>query len=263
MSTYDVIIPAGGRLDEEFSKVVATNSKALIRFDGRTVLERTITAFRESGAVRRIVVVGSTEVCESAEGASADECLREGATGPENIFRGLDYLVEDGSVSDRVLICTCDLPFIDADVVKLFLSLCNENKDFCVPLIAEPDYSEAYPQAEATFVGLRDGVFTTGCLYNVRPEALRKAIHHIDRLFVNRKSKIGMARVLGMRFVLLLLMKRLTIRDVEDKVHELLGCTGQAVADSPPELAYDVDYLEDYHYAMQTFRTMRKTPSMH
>ena len=101
-----------------------------------------------------------------------------------------------------------------------------------------------------------------GCLYNVQPEALQKAIHHIDRIFVNRKSKLGMARVLGLRFVLLLLTKRLSIKDIEDKVTELLGCTGQAVADSPPELAYDVDYIEDYHYAMQTFRTMRKVASL-
>lgn len=263
MSTYDLIVPAGGRLDEEFAKVVATHSKGLIKFDGRSILERILTAFHESGAVRRTVVVGSTEVLESADAAPADARLREGSTGPESIFRGLDYLIENGPVSDRILICTCDLPFITADVVKQFLALCNEAKDFCVPLIAEEDFAESYPQATATFVGLRDGVFTTGCLYNVRPEAFQRAIHHVDRLFVNRKSKLGMARVLGMRFVLQLLTKRLTIKDVEDKVMELLNCSGQAVADSPPELAYDVDYIEDYHYALQTFRTMRKVASIH
>jgi GTP:adenosylcobinamide-phosphate guanylyltransferase len=250
-------------LDDAFAKVVGTHSKGLIRFDGRSIIERTLTAFKESGVVRRIAVIGSTEVVESAEAATADVLLKEGATGPENIFRGLDYFTEHGPVSDRVLICTCDLPFMTTEVVNGYLKLCNENKDFCVPLIAEEDYGEAYPQADATFVQLRDGSFTTGCLYNVRPESLRKAIRHVDRLFVNRKSKVGMARVLGLRFVLMLLTKRLAIKDVEDKVLELLGCTGQAVADSPPELAYDVDYLEDYHYALQTFRTMRKVASIH
>lgn len=263
MSTYDLIIPAGGRLDEAFAKVVGTHSKGLIRFDGRSILARTLEAFKDSGMVRRIALVGSTELIESADAAPADFRLREGATGPENIFKGLDELVKQGDISDRVLICTCDLPFVTADVVKQFLSLCNEQKDFCVPLVAEEDFLELYPRAEATFVSLRDGPVTTGCMYNVRPEALRLAIHHIDRLFVNRKSKIGMARVLGMRFVLMLLTRRLTVRDVEDKVMELLGCSGQAVADSPPELSLDIDYLEDYHYALQAFRTMRKVPAIH
>ncbi len=263
MANYDVIVPAGGRIDEAFSRVVGTKSKALIRLDGRTVLERTLTAFKESGRARRIVLVGSAEVLEHADAGLADAGLREGASGPENIFRALDYLLESDEKPERLLICTCDLPFIEANSILRFLAMCPEDKDFCVPLISEDDFAEAYPQAPATFVDLRDGTYTTGCLYNVTAEGLKRAIHHIDRLFLNRKSKIGLARMLGWRFVVLLLSKRLTIRDVEDKVMELLGCPGAAVPGSPAELAYDIDYLEDYHYALQALRTMRKVPAIH
>ena len=148
---------------------------------------------------------------------------------------------------------------MDPKVVQRFVDACPSNRDFCVPLVSERDFAEAFPQAKATFVGLRDGVFTAGCLYNSNLKALKKAIHHIDALFMNRKSKVGMARVLGMRFVLLLLTKRLTIKDIEDKVMDLLGCTGAAVASSPPELAYDIDYLEDYHYVVATLKATRRT----
>ena len=259
MPQLDVVIPAGGRLDDQFARVTAAHNKSLIRFDGKTILESTIEALRGSGRVGRIVLVGSHEVREHTDAKMADVLLSEGETGPENIFRGVDYLLEEKAPPERVMICTCDLPFLTAKGIQRFVDSCPANKDFCVPLISELDYAEAFPQAKATFVTLRDGVFTTGCVYNANIKALKKALHHIDRLFMNRKSKVGMARVLGMRFVMLLLSKRLTIRDIEDKVMELLGCTGAAIPESPPELAYDVDYLEDYHYAVATMKATRRT----
>lgn len=263
MSKYDVIIPAGGRLNEAFSKVVGTQSKALIKFDGRSILERTITALRESGRVERIVLVGSSAVIENIDARGADETLREGATGPENIFRGLDHLAKLGSITDRIVICACDLPFIAPDAITKFLDRCPDRKDFCIPLVSEDDFAEAFPQATATFVQLTDGSFTTGGLFCVTPAGLRKAIHHIDHLFMHRKSKLGMAKLLGWGFAFRLLTRKLAVRDIEAKVVEILECTGAAVLDCPPELALDVDYVEDYHYAVQTFRTMRRVPAIH
>ncbi len=261
MAGLDVIIPAGGALDEEFARVVGTHAKGLIRFDGRTVLETTLEALRLSGRVNRIVLVGSEEVRSHTDAGVADILVAEGASGPENIFRGVDALLAEENPPERVLICTCDLPFLNSKNVQTFVDACPTNRDFCVPLVSEYDYAEAFPQAKATFVQLRDGVFTTGCLYNANIKALKKALHHIDRLFMNRKSKVGMARVLGFRFVILLLLKRLTIRDIEDKVVDLLGCTGAAVPNSPAELAYDVDYLEDYHYTVATMKATRRVVS--
>ncbi len=263
MATFDAIVPAGGRLSDAFSKVVGTRSKGLIRFDGRSILDRTIAALRDSGSVRRIVLVGPTEVAESAEAEKADTTVREGASGPENISRGLNFLLSNGPAPERVLVCTCDLPFITSDSVKKFLALCPDDKDICVPLISEEHFGDAFPQAPATFLKLQDGTYTTGCLYNMRLEALKRAMTHIERLFQRRKSKIGMARLLGGRFVWLMLTKRLMVSDIEHKVRELIGCTGAAIAGSPPELAFDVDYIEDYHYAVQSFRTMRRVPALH
>jgi molybdopterin-guanine dinucleotide biosynthesis protein A len=257
----DVIIPAGGTLDDDFARVVGTHAKGLIRFDGRTILDTTIEALKTSGKVNRIVLVGGEEIRSHTDAGGADILVAEGQTGPENIFRGVDTLLEEKDPPERVLICTCDLPFLNNKVVRRFVEACPANRDFCVPLVSEYDYAEAFPQAKATFVQLRDGVYTTGCLYNANIKSLQRALHHIDRLFVNRKSKIGMARVLGFRFVLLLLLKRLTIRDIEDKVVDLLGCTGAAVPNSAAELAYDVDYLEDYHYVVATMKATRRVVS--
>lgn len=262
MEKFDAIIPAGGKLDDAFAKVVGTPSKALIKFDDSTILEKTIQALRDSGRIDRIVVVGSREVLNSRAVEKADEALPEGGSGPENIFRGVDALRQSGRVSPHVVVSTCDLPFMTGQSVVNFLDKCPEGKHFCVPLISEEDFLEAFPGASATFVKLRDGTWTTGCLYRIDTEAMSKALHHINSVFLNRKSKLGMARLLGGKFVWQLLTKQLTVESVEKKVEEILGCSGAAVAMAPPELAYDIDFLDDYQYALMAYRTVKRvTPA--
>lgn len=59
-----------------------------------------------------------------------------------------------------------------------------------------------------------------------------------------------MAKLLGPGFVLKWLTKRLTLVDVEAKIMNVLGCSGAAVTGSAPELAFDIDYKDDYDYAV-------------
>ena len=84
----------------------------------------------------------------------------------------------------------------------------------------------------------------------MEPAALRQAMPMINKLFDNRKSKMGMARLLGPKLLYKYLAKTLTIDDVQAKALSLLGLKGTALKDAPPELAYDIDYYDDYEYAV-------------
>lgn len=253
MVQVDVIVPAGGTINESFARVVGTNNKALIKLEGRSVIRNTLECLRGLNWVRRIVVIGSEAVKIEAAGL-ADEVLKEGTTGPENIFNGLRWLTNEFSPSERVMIVTSDLPFLTGDILRSFLEKCPLDKDFCVPLISKDSFDETFPGATATFVTMQDGTWTTGCAYLATAKGLFTAMPHIEKVFELRKSKLGMARMLGPRFVYGYLTKKLTVRDVEDKVRDLLKCSGVAVPNSPPELSYDIDYIEDYHYALQTVK---------
>ncbi|HEY3781940.1 MAG TPA: NTP transferase domain-containing protein [Fimbriimonadaceae bacterium] len=259
MVEVDVIIPAGGTINAAFARVVGTDNKALITLEGNTVLGNTIQCLRNTPGVRRIAVIGDEKV-ERAAGNSVDQVLSVEETGPQNIFKGLRWLQSCHAPADNVLIVTSDLPFVTADVFKRFLDICPTGKDFCVPLIAQDEFSERFPGAEATYVKMRDGTWTTGCAYLSTPKGLFNAIQQIEEVFKNRKSKIGIARMLGPRFVWGYVTKSLTVADVEKKVRALLNCAAVAVPDSPAELAYDIDYIEDYHYALQTLK-LKQEPS--
>jgi GTP:adenosylcobinamide-phosphate guanylyltransferase len=251
MPTYDAILPAGGKIDGDFAAKVGTTNKALILLDGKTVLGRTLDALNETGLVKSTIVIGPDEVLGSEDGQRATYKLEPGETGPDNIYRGLDLLLKEKDPPQKVLVVTTDLPFLTADVIRTFIEASPPDKDICVPLIRASTFRKRFPGTEATFVKLRDDEWTTGCAYVMDVQALRKAKPHIDRVFENRKSKMGMARLLGPAFVLKWLTKRLTLVDVEAKIMNVLGCSGAAIADSAPELAFDIDYQDDYDFAVK------------
>lgn len=249
--SYDVILPAGGSLPDEFAQAVGTKSKALVKLDGQSVLKHTLTALRDSGLAKRIAVIGTQEVQASEDSKIADLVLPETESGPMNIMRGLENLASHADATKKVLVITCDLPFVTADVIKKYVGLCPGDKDICVPLISEKEYEDRFPGTHATYVKLKDNTWTTGCLYLMDSFALRNAQPHIEKVFENRKSVTGLAKLLGPAFVLKWVMKKLTVDDVEGKIVQILGCSGAAVRNSPPELAFDIDYLHDYEYAVQ------------
>lgn len=253
MVKIDVVIPAGGYLESHMADVVGVRSKPLIRFDGLTILYRTIHALRQSERVNRIVVVGTAEVIASREAKLADMALPEKGSAPKNIAFALNELAAAGHEPERIVICSGDLCFLTPDGVRTFIDSCGE-KDVYAPLIEREEWEDEYPTCSATFVHLTDGHWTLGGLFSIRVSTLKKAINQIEGAFQNRKSKLGLAKLLGLKFVYGYLMKKLAVPDVVRRAEEVIGASIIPVPKSPPELAFDIDSLEDYHYALQNFR---------
>lgn len=246
--TYDVILPAGGKIAADLAAEAGTDVKALIRFGDETILARTIRVLNESGLARRIVAIGGKGVQAEAARSGA-HALPEANTGPENILSGLKWLRSQDDPPKRVLVVTTDLPFLTPEIVRRFVALCPESRAITVPLIAEGEWEARFPGSSAMFVTLGDGRWTTGCAYLLDTEALERAMPQIERVFAQRKSKMGMVRLLGPVFAYRYLRKTLTVPQIEAKIQSMLGCSGTAVRGAPPELAYDIDDLEDYTFA--------------
>lgn len=250
VTTFDAILPAGGTIDPNFAARVGVDAKALIEIGGRTIFDRTLDALERSGRVARTVVIGTPDVLAHPSAQRATYRLESGPSGPQNILNGLKHLRSQENPPKRVLVVTTDLPFLTAEIIERFIDACPPDKDICVPLITKSQYQSRFPNSGATFIPLRDDTWTAGCAYLMNAEALEKSTPHIERVFANRKSKIGMAKLLGFGFLLKVIMKTLTAADAEKKIVEILGCSAKAVLGCPPELAYDIDFADDYDYAL-------------
>ena len=256
--SVDVILPAGGRISGPFAEEAGTDIKALIRFDGRTLLEIAVESAREAGVVNRIVVIGPEEVREKAASV-ADSVLAEAESGPANIFNGFRWLGEQPNPAEQVLILTTDLPFVLPHSVSSFLASYPADVDICLPLFNRQEFEDRFPNLLNTYVRLRDGEWTIGCAFLVRRHALEQNRGHIDRLFAARKSVAGMVRLIGPLMIARFLTRSLRVKHLEARCAQMTGCTAAAVTGCDPALAFDIDDIRDYHYALDGY--LRTDPS--
>jgi hypothetical protein len=98
---------------------------------------------------------------------------------------------------------------------------------------------------------LQDGEWAIGCAFLLNVPALQKSRAHIEQAFAARKSQVAMARLLGPLFILRFVFKRLTIAHIMERCQRVLGCTGAPIRGCAPELAYDIDEVPEYRYALQ------------
>ena len=250
MATYDAILPAGGRISPPFSLQAGVDSKALINFDGQTILARTLNALADCGQIGRTVLIGTPEVLAHKDAALASYNIEAGVSLPENLFRALDFLFKSGSITGRVVVVPTDIPFLTGGIIEKYLNMVPKDKDILVPLVQRHEFEERFPGSESTFVDLKGGSFTLGGMFLMEPNALQKSRPYIERVIEQRKSKMGMAKLLGPVFVAKWLSKQMTLADVEKKIQSMLHISGSAVLGVPPELAYDIDDQVDYDYAI-------------
>jgi CTP:molybdopterin cytidylyltransferase MocA len=253
----DVILPAGGRISGVFAQQVGTEIKALARFGGQTILSRTVAVLRATGRVRRIVVIGGAEALAEARACEADGAAAEGATMPDNIMRGLQWLEEQpGGATPRILSVTTDLPFLTAEAISAFLNACPPHADVAAPVVTQREFEARFPGSSNEFVILRDGAFTLGCVFLFRREALLANRQRLEAMVAARKSQWRMAALIGTRVVWRFATRQLTVNDIVARGCHLMGCTAVSIPDSPPELAFDIDLPCEYEYACRLLDSM-------
>ncbi len=252
-SSFDVLLPAGGRIPEAWAKKAGSEIKTLLTFHDETILHRTIRILRATDGIGRIVVIGPAELQEEARDANV--LIPEGATGPANIFRGLQWLQENDEANrvldHRVLVMTTDLPFVTSQAIQQFLEACPPETDICVPIVERASFEQRFPAASGFWVPLGGQQWTLACAFLLRVESMVQSRAHIERIFAARKSQLQMARLLGPMFIARLVTKRLTIAHIQNRCESVLGCRGQVIENAAPELAFDIDDEIAYRYAMQ------------
>ncbi|MDX2064800.1 MAG: NTP transferase domain-containing protein [Fimbriimonadaceae bacterium] len=243
MQRLAVIIPAGGTLPAALASE-AVADKSQLRVGDRTLLDTALDAVLGIEAVTEVVI--GTARPEAV--TRRDPRIRFGDPGdsaPQTIRNALQQL---SPACDRVLIVTADLPFVNESAVRDFVANC-QDADFCVGVIPKATFEREYPGSTNTYVPLRDGHFTAAGVFLVRRRAFLEALRRLDELFAQRKSVVGMAKLLGPMFLIRLILRQTDVAEVVARCEAILGCRGQAVLTAHPSLAFDIDAPDDLAYA--------------
>jgi len=239
----DCVITAGGRVDGEFASFIGTPVKALAPYRASTLLHAAVRAARDAG-VERIAVVGGAEVRAACAGL-VDRVIEEAPEGAENLRRALRAWNGDAPL----LYLTSDMPFISADALRSFVDRVPP-QTLALPLTEWAEFERSFPGAPPFGITLHGEKVVNGGAF-VIPDGARSRIENAaTRLFDARKSLWRMARLAGPALLVKFLLKRLSVEQLQTHASRLLGFSAAAIRGAPAQLAYDVDSLEEYRYAL-------------
>lgn len=247
---YAAVITAGGRVDAAFAAEIGTDVKALAAPAGTTMVDAAIAALRECG-IERIALVGGDEVRERCA-ALADRFISERKTGEENQRLALRAWEEDVPL----LYLTSDMPFINATALRAYLEHAPAGA-ISMPLCEFDDFARRFPDAPPFGIALGAERVVNGGVFALPAGAAGRVEDLALRFFTARKSPLAMARLTGLPLLLRFLFRRLNISAVEARATGLLGIPAVGVRGAPPELAYDVDTLQEYRYAARALQALQ------
>ena len=242
----DAVIPAGGTIDTTFQNAINSPHRALAPIGAREtpVMQIVVDALRASGFVRRIIAVADPALRPQIQGI--DIWIDAAPSGPENILAGLSHVE-----TPLALVCTSDLPLIQAGSIGAFAERISENADIVLGLVDADEFNRAYPDAPpSTFVTLRDmAPVTVSGLFAVRPKILLDNETLLRTAFESRKSQWRSAQLLGPKLTWQFLTRTLTLPTVVHRAETILKCRASVLEQCAPDLAFDIDAVEDYQYA--------------
>lgn len=238
----DVIVLAGAKNDGALRAVSESPYEAGISVGGRSLLDYVVDSLRKVRAIERMVVVGPLESLSPDLRTAVWRIVPPGGQMVENLRRGLAAL----AARDKVLVATADIPLITPEAIEDFLARCREREaDVYYPIVERGPLEARFPGAKRTYATLREGTFTGGNLILLAPEIVERHQAMIELAVALRKKPFQMARLLGLVCLLKLLLGRLSISEIEDRVEKGLHFKGAAVITPYAEIGIDVDKPSD------------------
>lgn len=237
---YQAVVLAGGtkpRLGAREGRV----DEALLDIDGRPMLFFVLDALLAARAVSRVVVVGPPAL--RGLRLPPRVVLAEGA---DTVLGSLAAGIAACGAAERVLVSTADIPLLTARAVDDFLTRCGAAQaDLYYAIVAKALCQAQFPGSCRTYVRLRDGSFTGGNLFLLRPAVLPQCLRVAARAVAARKKPWRLASILGWKTLLRFFCGALTVEGARRRVEAILGIRCGVVFSAHAALAVDVDKPAD------------------
>jgi|Deesub1362A_J573_1020465.scaffolds.fasta_scaffold01099_11 GTP:adenosylcobinamide-phosphate guanylyltransferase len=235
----DAVVLAGGK--ENKLKQYGEN-KALIKIKTKLMIEYVIDALFEVDEINRIVVVGPKDKLATTLKTKVYKIVEASDSILQNLIKGIEAI--EGT--DKILVVSSDIPMVTPKAIKDFLELTrHKDADLYYPIISKEDNDKKFPGVKRTYVKLKDGTFTGGNLFLLKPRIIQKCLIQAEKILANRKKPWRIAKILGWMFVIKLLLGTLDIAQLEKRASKVLGIKVLGIKSSYPEIGTDVDKPSD------------------
>ncbi len=222
--------------------------EALLPIAGRPMLAYVVDALMASGVVHAVRVVGPPV---DARFPGDGPCTVDTIAPRDTLWENLDLGLSAVDRGQPALVVTGDIPLLTGNTVRAFVEAAAGadaaagGVDIVYPLIPRAVVERVYPEVHRTYFRLREGVFTGGNLFWVRPAALSGLRGQAERLLAHRKSPGKLAGDIGWGVLARYVLRRLRLADVERVAGRLLAVRGAGLVFPHAEVGVDVDKQSD------------------
>ncbi len=246
--TFAAAILASGGADKLARKLKVPH-KALIELGGKPQIDYVIKAVRQCPELDEVIIVAH----ESGAAPHLDTDLPIVRPQGESFADAVEAAGEALREFDYLVICTCDAPMLTPEAVSHFVQACRNrpSADLAYSVVKASVVRAELPNTKRTTVNLVEEAFISGCLSAMSRHFLEHNLEQVRVFFAARKSKIALGSLLGWRFVVKLLLKRLSLVATVRRTEEILGCEALLVISPHPGVAFDIDKVSDLRLARQ------------
>ncbi|MDQ6781165.1 MAG: nucleotidyltransferase family protein [Candidatus Eremiobacteraeota bacterium] len=242
---FTAIALAGGTLEADFREAgYDVPNKAFLPVGGVAMITRVLRALRAAQHVENIRCVTSAQAIAAFPEA---EQLCDAIVEPRHdLIASLLAGIEGLAPTQRVLVTATDLPLLDGAVVDAFAALANATPcDIGYGFVERSSHEGSYPDVRHTWVRLREGIFCGAGMSVMRVGATEQVNALLRKLTAARKSPLALAALFSYTLLFKAVIGTLSVAEVERRARELSGLECRGLLCSQPELAVNVDRLED------------------
>jgi GTP:adenosylcobinamide-phosphate guanylyltransferase len=238
---------AGGVLEPDFARAGhRVANKAYLRIGAVTMLERVLLALRGSAAIGRIRCVTQPDAFAAEFGERGktlcDDVIAPGIDLIDSMLAGFAGLPDDA----MTVVAATDIPLVTSAALDAFARAAAETPcDVGYGFVRREAHLKRYPQVRHTWVRLKEGTFCGGGVSVVRAGAGAQMASLLRRFAAARKSPMRLAALFSPFLVMRLLLGHVSVSELERRADALSGLRCRGIACDEPELAVNVDRIED------------------
>ncbi len=239
----DAVVTAGGipQPGEPLYPYTLGKPKAMLDVCGKPMVQWVLDALSGARGVENVVLIGLDE--ESGVSCAKPLTLIPNRIGMiENLFSGIQKLLEINPRSTRALLVSSDIPGITAEIVDWEVSATEASDvDLCYNVARRETVEARYPGARRTYLKLKDMEVCGGDMNVVRTSVLSMDTTVWQKLVETRKNPLQQAAILGFDTLLLVLLHAITLDEAVRRAAARLHLSGRAIVSPYAELVMDVD----------------------
>lgn len=252
MMKLPALILAGGEVEGKLKAVGSPSSKGFLKLEGRFMVEYVIDVLRKSSFISEIIMASPEGIIPPEVPVKIDKVARSGSTIIDSLSNGLEAIGD----TKRVLVVPCDLVLLNWYVLEDFLVNCEKrNLDLGYSFVPKNAHTKEYAKIRHTYIHLKEGRFCGGGLIYLKPSVVYAFKDLFEEIVALRKKPWLISKILGLKFIFKFIIRQLTIREVEDKISEILSVKAGGIMLKHPGAAANIDKLEDFYTISEILKT--------